>query len=166
MRIVAMVVFAVLAVACSPRVRVAVEPSRIPPLIDSMHSLRVESYGRHGSCDYLIDARGAYVSDLRKDDCDPFAGDDEVALEFDQTARRELARLREEEGVLGLPRIIGIDLAYDEHGLLTYAGFAVDTCSAYNAPFDPPRDLDQADPFGPRPIPWSILDVCAVDDAT
>jgi hypothetical protein len=153
-------------VGCIPRGHVAIDRTRVPPLILFMHSIGVTSYGRHGSCRYLSDARGTFVSNRSSQDCDPYTADGEAVFDFDTTTADELARLRDEQEGIGLPREIWVDLGYDEQGLLSYAGFVVDSCSAYNVEFDPPKDLSQADPFGPKPIPWEIIDVCAMEDPT
>jgi hypothetical protein len=164
-RIVALVSMTLGAAACGPIGRVPVDATQVAPLIVFMHSLGVESYGVRGSCDHLRDARGAFISNLASDNCDPFMVDSEAATLFDDTARQEFGSLRERETSLALPRVKWIELGYDEQGLLTYAGFGVDICSSYTAQFEPPRDLSRADALESQPIPWSTYDVCATEDA-
>ena len=126
-----------------------------------MHALGVQSYGTIHFCDYVIDQRGAFVSDLKADGCDRFAEDGQVAQVLDNHANQERAALRADEQSLAIPTMHAISIVYDDNHLLTQAGFAVDSCVSYT--FEPaaPMDLDQPSPPGRGSSPWTILDVCA-----
>lgn len=142
--------------------RVAVDPVKAEQIFPLMHKLGVESYGTIHFCDYVVDARGTFVSDLNADGCDRFQADDNTALVLDAQAMQERAQLRADEQALGLPPMRGIALGYDENGLLTSAGFGVDSCVEYN--FEPaaPMDLDAPSPSARGGDPWQITDVCAL----
>jgi hypothetical protein len=125
-----------------------------------MHKLGVESYGTIHFCDYVIDQRGAFVSDLKADGCDRLAADGQVAQVLDTHANQERAALHADEQSLGIPTMHDISIVYDDNHLLAQAGFEVDSCVTYT--FEPaaPMDLDQASLPGRGSSPWTTLDVC------
>ncbi len=139
--------------------RVPVDPVAVEPIFYEMHSVGVSAYGRDGACDYLVDARGTYVTNTKMDDCDKASADGQAA-KFDSLAQSELDQLRHREKVLGLPAMKSVALVYDENGLLTDGGFNVDLCVEYS--FEPanPIDLAQPPPSGRGPQPWVVNDVC------
>jgi hypothetical protein len=145
--------------ALAPK-RVQVDPVSVEPMFAFMHKLGVQSYGTIHFCDYVIDQRGPFVSDVKADGCDRFAADGQVAQVLDTRANQERAALHADEQSLGIPTMHDISLFYDDNDLLTQAGFEVDSCVIYT--FEPaaPMDLDQASPPGRGRLPWTTMDVC------
>jgi hypothetical protein len=140
--------------------RVQVDPVSVEPMFVFMHNLGVQSYGTFHFCDYVIDQRGTFVSDLKAGGCDGFAADGQVAQVLDTHANRERAALHADQQSLGIPTMHDIDIVYDDHHLLAQAGFEVDSCVIYT--FEPaaPMDLDQSSPPGRGSSPWTTEDVC------
>jgi hypothetical protein len=143
---------------------VDVDPVSVEPMFVLMHELGVETYGRAHFCDYIVDARGTYVSDPSAEGCDRLSADGRTVEVFDAQATQERAALLAQEQALGLPRMHVISVVYDEQGRLKWAAFDVDSCVAYN--FEPaaPMDLSQPSPSGRGSSPWTTLDVCAGED--
>jgi hypothetical protein len=113
-----------------------------------MRELGVQSYGTFHFCDYVIDQRGAFVSDLKADGCDRLAADGQVAQVMDAHANQLRAALHTDEQSLGIPTMHDISLVYDDNHWLAQAGFEVDSCVAYTFEPTAPMDLDQASPLG------------------
>jgi hypothetical protein len=126
-----------------------------------MDQLGVLSYGTIHFCDYVIDARGTFVSDLNADGCDGFQVAPDVAHAFDAEAVGERTTLLADERRLGLPSLHAISLSFDDNHRLVDARFAVDSCVTYDFQPAQPLDLRDFSPADRGPSPWTTTDGCS-----